>query len=272
MSEQIKTKKKLSIGKVWVIVCVAAVLLGLAVSYVGFLSPSMEEYNNHEHEEWCYIWDDWNCEEVLDCYYSEYDSAFSYAMERDNSLIILVGGALVLSNVVMGIIYATRKPKASANSQAESAASQTEAAAPVSIPMGEGEQTVLSRCYAALFPIVLLVLGVLSALIGLIILMDDDETGIPLLIVGIVFAVVGARLRKVLKIHLVVTTKRVYLKAPFACRVNLPLNRISAVGTGLFHYLQITSAAGFAGQIRLFFVPKYLEVYDTINTLLNEAE
>ena len=261
-------KKKLSkFGKVWILVCVAAVLLGLLVTFFGPVASGMSEYNNHEHREWCMVgnWD--NSEYYPACYYTDYDNALDYGWNRYDGpiwLVIFVGGCLAVANVVMGIIYATRKAKANKP--------QEEQVAPVSIPMGEGEQTVLSRCYAALFPIVLMVLGVLSALVGLIILMDDDESGIALLIIGIVFAVVGALLRKAMKIHLVVTTKRVYLKAPFACRVNLPLNRIAAVSTGLFHYLQITSAAGMFGQIRLFFVPKYLEVYDTINTLLNEVE
>lgn len=252
-------KKKLSkFGKVWIIVCVAAVVLGLLVTYIGPISAGMNSYNNHEHDKWCYT--DW-------CSYVDYSDAFSFAMNSYDGYmwcIIFVGGALILANVVMGIIYATRKSKK------EQGAENTASA--VSIPTGEGEQVALERHYSSVFPIVLLVLGVLSTLIGLIILMDDDEAGIPLMVVGIVFAVVGALLRKAMKIHLVVTTKRVYVKAPFAARINLPLNRISAVGTGLFHYVSITSAAGLAGQIRLWFVPKYLEVYDTINALLNKVE
>lgn len=262
-------KKKLSkFGKVWIIVCVAAVVLGLLLTFIGPILDGMNRYNNHEHEEWCYYYNWDNTVRYLDCSYGYYNDAFSYAMGYGDGamwLVFFVGGCLVIANVVMGIIYASRKAKA--------ANPQTEQAAPVSIPMGEGEQAVLERHYPSAFPIVLMVLGVLEALSGIIsIVNSDEEIGIPLLIVGAIFLVMGFILSKILMIHLVVTTKRVYLKAPFAARLNLPLRRISAVGTGLFHYLTITSAAGFAGQIRLFFVPKYLEVYDTINALLNEVE
>ena len=253
-----KTKKKLSIGKVWILVCVIAAVLGLAFAHVTIVQPEMAEYNDHECTS--------GCNEHMYCVRSHYDDAFSCAMGRVGLVpyIVFAGGALAIANVVMLILWSVRRSNAKAAAEPQ--------AAPVSIPMGEGERTVLSRCYAALFPIVLMVLGVLSALIGLIFLMDYDEAGIPLLIIGIVFAVAGILLRKVMKIHLMVTTKRVYLKAPFASRANLPLNRIAAVSTGLFHYLKITSAAGMSGQIRLVFVPKYLEVYDTVNALLNEVE
>ena len=261
-------KKKLSFGKVWIIVCVAAVVLGLLLTFIGPVSAGMSEYNNHEHGEWCMVgnWD--NSEYYPACHYTDYDNAFSFAMDDYDGamwLCIFVGGCLVAANVVMGIIYASRKAKA--------ANPQPEQSAPVSIPTGEGEQVAVERHYPAVFPIVMMVLGALGALLGVIALADgDDEIGPVVLVLGLVFLVVGYLLSRVLKIHLVVTTKRVYLKAPFAARLNLPLRRISAVGTGLFHYLSITSAAGFAGQIRLFFVPKYLEVYDTINALLNEVE
>ena len=260
-------KKKLSkFGKVWILVCVAAVVLGLLLTYVGPISAGMSEYNNHEHGEWCMVgnWD--NSEYYPACHYTDYDNAFSFAMDDYNCalwFVLFIGGALAVANAVMGILYASRKAKKE---------KPVENTAAVSIPMGEGEQTAIERRYPSAFPIVLMVLGALSALIGIICLANSDESGVPLLIVGAIFLVVGFLLSRVLKIHLVVTTKRVYLKAPFAARLNLPLHRISAVGTGLFHYLTITSAAGFAGQIRLFFVPKYLEVYDTINALLNEVE
>ena len=258
-------KKKLSkFGKVWIIVCVAAAVLGLLVVFVGPIASDMDYYKYHEHDRWCYDGDVM----TSDCVYYYYDDAFSYAMfDRDGLGICIVFalGALALANVVMLIIYAARKAK--------TADSQDEQAAPVSIPMGEGEQTVLQRHYPSAFPVVLMVLGVLEALLGIFYIVDyDEEVGIPLLILGAIFLIVSIILCKALKIHLVVTTKRVYLKAPFAARLNLPLRRISAVGTGLFHYLTITSAAGFAGQIRLWFVPKYLEVYDTINALLNDVE
>lgn len=257
-------KKKLSkFGKVWIIVCVAAVVVGLLVAAFGPIASAMREYHYHDHEDYCGNWTDGY---TSDCPYY-YGDAHSYAMYYRNGLstcIVFAVGALIIANVVMLAIWLARKNSAEA-------AAMAEAHAPVSIPTGEGEQVVLERRYPAAFPVVLMVLGALSALLG-IFLIDDEEVSIPLLVIGALFLVVGILLRRVLKIHLVVTTKRIYVQAPFASRANLPLNRISAVGTGLFHYLHITSAAGFAGQINLLFVPNYLEVYDTINALLNGVE
>ena len=263
MSEQVKTKKERSKSGKTILVSVIAVVLALGLATAGPIWSAMDYYDRFYESYNSYYGPD---------YLNVYDNAFDYAMEGENGVvwyIVFVVAALIIANVGLLIVRAAHRNKAKAD------ATQTQQAAPasVAIPTGEGEQPVLERRYPSAFPIVMLVLGVLSALISIGFFVNyDDEIGIPLLIIGIVFAAVGALLRKALNIHLVVTTKRVYLKAPFASRVNLPIGRIAAVSTGLFHYLSITSAAGLAGQIRLWFVPKYLEVYDTINALLDKAE
>ena len=66
-----------------------------------------------------------------------------------------------------------------------------------------------------------------------------------------------------------VTTKRVMYKGIFWRRMNLPLNRISAVGTGIFGFLHIGSSAG---HIMMIFFRHYREVYETIGTLLAQVE
>lgn len=262
MSEQTK-KKSSKFGKT-ILVSAIAVVLALSLAAIGPIASGMDYYNRYYNS---YYSSDYGFE-----YLGQYDSAFAYAMDGGNGVlwcIIFTVIALIIANAGLLIVRAALRKKA------KNAAIQAENApiAAVSIPTGEGEQVMLERRYPSAFPIVMLVLGILSALISIGFFVNyDEEIGIPMLIIGIVFAVVGALLRKAMIIHLTVTTKRVYLKAPLACRVNLPLNRISAVGTGLFHYLQITSAAGLTGLIRLWFVPKYLEVYETINALLNNVE
>ena len=259
-------------GKVWIIVCAAAVVLGLLLAYAGPISEGMNRYNSHEHAEWCYE-GDWTDLRELDCTFVHYDNAFEYAMEYyEGSMwcVVFVGGALILANVVMFIIWQVRRHKEKAALAPQTAPVST----PVSIPVTQGaaEQVVLERRYSSPIAYVMMVLAGLSLLLGLIIAVEDDiEEGAPLLIIGVLLGVIAFLLLS-LKTHLIVTTKRVLVEAPIAYRRNLPLNRIASVSTGMFHYLQITSNAGLAGQIQLFFVPKYLEVYNALGSLLNQVE
>ena len=135
-------KKKLSFGKVWIIVCVAAVVLGLLLTYVGPIMDGMNRYNNHEHDPGCYYENYYENVRYMDCHYSYYNSAFDYAMDINQGamwLCIFVGGCLVIANVVMGIIYASRKSKK------EKPVEAATAPAAVSIPTGEGEQIAVER-------------------------------------------------------------------------------------------------------------------------------
>lgn len=70
-------------------------------------------------------------------------------------------------------------------------------------------------------------------------------------------------------ITITITNKRVMYKGILWKRVNLPLNRISAVGTSIFCSLHIGSSAG---RIHMMFFGHYREVYETISTLLNNVE
>ena len=147
-------KKKLSkFGKVWIIVCVAAVVLGLLLTYVGPILDGMNRYNNHEHDPGCYYYNWETNERYRDCHYNDYNGAFDYAMATNQGgmwVCIFVVGCLVIANIVMGIIYASRKSK-KANPV------ETTAPAAVSIPTGEGEQIAVERHYPAAFPVVLLI-------------------------------------------------------------------------------------------------------------------
>ena len=70
-------------------------------------------------------------------------------------------------------------------------------------------------------------------------------------------------------LKITVTNKRVMYKGIFWRRVNLPLNRISAVDTAIFCSLHIGSSAG---SIRMSLFRHYREVYETISALLNEVK
>ena len=263
-----KEKKKMSkFGKVWIIVCVVAVVLGLLLATLGPIGREMSYYTNHEHDDWCYYSNPGSDALYLDCGPSYYSNAFTYAMGNDNYMwyVVFGFGALVAANVVMLIIFAVRKANAKKAEEVSTIAS---------IPTGEDEQVVLQRILKPILPYFLIVLSIVSSLYAIIQMIDrpryiDDM--IPVLIISIIVLVVGFLLLKLATV-LTVTTKRVIVKAPLGRRLSLPINRISAVGTGPFHYLSITSTAGIAGQIRLVFVPKYVEVYDTINTLLNQVK
>ena len=70
-------------------------------------------------------------------------------------------------------------------------------------------------------------------------------------------------------LKITVTNKRVMYKGILWKRVNLPLNRISAVGTSIFCSLHIGSSAG---RIHMIFFGRYREVYEVISALLNNVE
>ena len=69
--------------------------------------------------------------------------------------------------------------------------------------------------------------------------------------------------------RITVTNKRVLYKGIFWRRMSLPLNRISATGTGIFGFLHIGSSAA---HIMMIFFRHYREVYETIGALLNNVE
>ena len=69
--------------------------------------------------------------------------------------------------------------------------------------------------------------------------------------------------------RITVTTKRVLYKGIFWRRMSLPLNRISATGTGIFGFLHIGSSAG---HIFMVLFRHYREVYETIGALLSQVQ
>lgn len=166
---------------------------------------------------------------------------------------ILYGQSLKKANVVGSLTYANST---------------------VTMPMGENEQVLLERHFNSIAPFILFLAAIIGAIIGIDMLnwYYTRDTGTIFLLGSLLLVVIGVLILSFGKIHLYVTKKRVYVQAALGYRRSLPLNRISSVSTGLFNCLQITSAAGLVGQIQVFLLPRHLEVYDTINALLNEVE
>ena len=264
MSEQVKTKKKLStFGKVWIIVCVVAMVLSVLVPTL----PMISDYNNHTHYRRCYT--ESGHARYLDCSYSFYDNALSYAVEYiDIGYIVYIARALGAANVIMLILYFVRRAMAKVAAKAEMQEANSPIAA-VSIPTGEGEQVVLTRQCVPLFPYFLIVLGFAAMVLGIILLIDWSEVWCLLLACGGLLLLILGIITAQCKLQLTVTTKRVIYKGIFWRRMNLPLNRISAVDTAIFGTLHVGSSAG---HIIMGFFRHYREVYDTINALLAQME
>ena len=71
------------------------------------------------------------------------------------------------------------------------------------------------------------------------------------------------------KIELTVSDKRVYGCAAFGKRVDLPLDAISAVGTGAFHSIAITTASG---AVKFFMMDNCEEIHSTVSKLLVDRQ
>lgn len=86
---------------------------------------------------------------------------------------------------------------------------------------------------------------------------------IPFLIIGQLFYA------SMSKVSLTVTDKRVYGTAAFGKRVELPLDSVSAVGTGAFKSIAITSASG---AIKFGMVRNRDEIHSAISKLLVDRQ
>ena len=71
------------------------------------------------------------------------------------------------------------------------------------------------------------------------------------------------------KVELTVTDKRVYGRATFGKRVDLPFDSISAVGTSIMKGIDVTSASG---AIKFKFIKNSDEIHSTISKLLVERQ
>ena len=187
----------------------------------------------------------------------------SYNHRMDDS--VTVGVVLMgIATLIMVILTIT---KSSPIRDGDAAAPQrTPAASP--LKLSAGEQVILTRVCLPILPFALFIQSIVACIIGLGFALDDDEdVAVPLIVIGLAAMVIGYILLKLFVITLTVTNKRVIVRSAFNFRKSLPINRISAVGTMIFHTLYVGSSAG---RILLPLVPELVEVYDTINDLQNE--
>lgn len=87
--------------------------------------------------------------------------------------------------------------------------------------------------------------------------------GIAFIAVAVIFPMVYSR------VELTITNKRVFGTAAFGKRVDLPLDSVSAVGSGVFHSITITSASG---AIKFGMLSNRDELYKAISKLLIDRQ
>lgn len=82
---------------------------------------------------------------------------------------------------------------------------------------------------------------------------------LPYLVIFLIF------LFKINSCELVVTDKRVYGKAAFGKRVDLPIDSVSTVATGMFSSVAVTTSSG---GIKFYLLGNKDEIYEAISTLI----
>ena len=112
------------------------------------------------------------------------------------------------------------------------------------------------------------VLYAVYCLIG-VIATGDAEGFLGILIAAVVFLLGKFFAFLLNSSELVVTDKRVYGKTAFGKRVDLPLDSISAVSTGIFKRISVATSAG---QIHFYELQNREEVHSCINKLLIQRQ
>lgn len=97
-----------------------------------------------------------------------------------------------------------------------------------------------------------------------------DIAGIILLGVFLIFLIIAIIVFfSYKKVELTVTDKRVYGRAKFGKRVDLPFDSISAVGTSAMKGIDVATASG---SIKFKFIENNMEIHKTISKLLLERQ
>ena len=71
------------------------------------------------------------------------------------------------------------------------------------------------------------------------------------------------------KVEMTVTNKRIYGKAIFGRRVDLPLDMVSAIGTTFFNGIAVTTASG---AIKFQMIKNSIDIHSAISQLLMERQ
>ena len=94
--------------------------------------------------------------------------------------------------------------------------------------------------------------------------------GYIMIAVAPTFALVALFLFLLFRCELVVTDKRVYGKAAFGTRIDLPINKISSIGLGVRLFSSVAIATS-SGKIKFHLLKNREEVYQTISNAIANA-
>lgn len=138
------------------------------------------------------------------------------------------------------------------------------------------EQTIIkgSPKGAKVIPIVFIIVGIALFLVTTIIALNvavSTVLGLFEIVFSIILIVVGIILWFYFgKCEITVTDKRIYGKAAFGKRVDLPMDSISAVGmTGLFKGIVVSSSSG---AIKFWYIDNADKIHKAISKLLIERQ
>ncbi len=126
----------------------------------------------------------------------------------------------------------------------------------------------VDRTYTLLIPVVLLLAGGLSFLYSLTMASSIDSENVSIA-AGVVFILLAFFSFCLSRCEITVTNKRVYGKALFGMRVDLPIDSISAVGTSWFKGISVSTSSG---RITFFGVSNRDEIHKVISNLLLERQ
>ena len=129
---------------------------------------------------------------------------------------------------------------------------------------------VANRMASFVIPIVAVIIGGLS-LLGSITVASSAGAENVLIIVGIAFIVLAIiAFLYFTRSEITVTNKRVYGKAAFGKRVDLPINSISAVGMSSFNGISVGTSSG---RVSFLYISNSDEIHKAINDLvLNKTD
>lgn len=92
----------------------------------------------------------------------------------------------------------------------------------------------------------------------------EQSYGYLIIVVAPVFAVISLFLFLLFRCELVVTDRRVYGKAAFGVRIDLPINKISSIGLGI-KLFQSISVATSSGKLKFYLLKNREEIYEMLS-------
>jgi hypothetical protein len=99
----------------------------------------------------------------------------------------------------------------------------------------------------------------------------EQAFGYFMIAVAPAFALAALFLFLLFRCELVVTDKRVYGKAAFGTRIDLPINKISSIGLGVKLFSSVAVATS-SGKIKFYLLKNREEVYQTISNAIANIE